>query len=202
MSTDFTPTRNGLHFSNSFVNPVITIPGVGTINTYGLCGGMSFASLDYYHPQLPIPTHTPATYLDLRLSSGISTNPAASATLGDVVELGFTVSNDGDYAAHLQALDASVIGPLGDDLDALFTSAARRRTLLPAAASRTSLRTTASERTREPTSSSRGTSPASASGSRCRRAPREPQLPPCSTPVERSRVRKLRTVVLTVSPSF
>jgi hypothetical protein len=277
MSTDFTPTRNGFHFPNAFVNPVITIPGVGAINTYGLCGGMSFASLDYYHAQLPIPTHTAAdfpgsasvppvgsrlrqyifdrqlnsfdptvnpsvhkfitqalpigrtcyevtvqdewplitaaldggqpvplgliaesinptsshqvvatgydpspkriqiydcnhpdtfvtlllddtaqvvkestgdrwqglfleqyvradpTYLDLRLSSGISTNPASSGTLGDLVEVGFTVRNDGDHPAHLQALDASVIGPLGDDLDAIFASDGTSANLAPGA---------------------------------------------------------------------
>jgi hypothetical protein len=266
MSTDFTPTRNGFHFPNSFVNPVVTLPGFGTISTYGLCGGMSFASLDYYHARLPIPTHIAAdfpggasvppvgsrlrqyifdrqlnsfdpavnpsvhkfitqalpigrtcyqvtvqdewplitaaldggqpvplgliaesinrtnshqvvatgydpspkriqiydcnhpnrfitmllddadqvvkestgerwmglfleqyvqanpTYLDFRLSVGINSNPSATATLGDLVEVGFTVRNDGDDTAHLQALDASATGPLGEDLDGLFTS--------------------------------------------------------------------------------
>jgi hypothetical protein len=266
MSTDFTSTRNRFHFPNSFVNPIITLPRVGTINTSGLCGGMSFASLDYYHAGLPIPTHIAADFpggasvppvgsrlrqyifdrqlnsfdptvnpsvhkfitqalpigrtcyevtvedewplitaavdggqpvplgliaesvnptnshqvvasgydpspkriqiydcnhpdtfitlllddasqvvkesagerwmglfleqyvpkdptdLDLRLSLGINTNPGATATPQRSGRGRLTVRNDGDYAAHLQALDVSVIGPLGEDLDGLFTS--------------------------------------------------------------------------------
>jgi hypothetical protein len=265
MATDFTPTRNGFHFPNSFVNPVVTVAGT-TINTFGLCGGMSFASLDYYHAGIPVPTHTAfdfpgsasvppvgnrlrqyifdrqlasfdptintsvhkfvtqafpigrtayevtvqdewplitaaldggqpvplgliaesinptnshqvvatgfepspkrifiydcnhpdtfvtlllddgaqvvkestgdrwaglfleqyvqadPTYVDLRLSLGVNTNPSSGATLGDLVEVGFSVRNDGDFAAHLQALDASVLGPAGEDLDSLFLS--------------------------------------------------------------------------------
>lgn len=60
--TDFSPRRHGFHFVNAFTNPVITIPGVGTLNTYGLCGGMSFASLDYYHAPRPVPTHVGADF--------------------------------------------------------------------------------------------------------------------------------------------
>lgn len=50
--TKFDPKIHGFHFSNNFVNHV-----VGDINTYGLCGGMAFASLDYYFAGMPIPTH-------------------------------------------------------------------------------------------------------------------------------------------------
>jgi hypothetical protein len=264
--SDFTATRCGFHFPNNFINHVDIIPAVGSITTSGLCGGMSFAALDYYHASLPVPTHvaadfpasggvppdpsrlrnyifkrqldtfnpginpsahkfitqalpigrtcyqvtvqdewplitaaldggqpvplgliarsidptqchqivatdytaspkkiqiydcnnpdTPATlllddsaqmvkestgdnwaglfleqyqqanptYLDLRLSQGISTNPSGTATVGDIVEAGFTVRNDGEARAHLLSLDASVIGPNGEDLDSLFTS--------------------------------------------------------------------------------
>jgi hypothetical protein len=265
MATDFTPTRHGFHFTNSFTNPVVTLPGIGTINTYGLCGGMSFASLDYYHAGSPVPTHGPhdfpggsvppvgsrlyqylfdrqlasfnplvnpsvhkfitmvvpigrttyevtvqdewplvraaldtgqpqplgliaqainptkshqvvatgyetspkqihiydcnypdtadtlelddaaqvvhestgdtwaglfleqysaesPTYHDIRLSLGIGTLPAGSATLGDIVEAGFRIRNDGDFTAHVASLDASVRGPQGEDLDSTFFS--------------------------------------------------------------------------------
>jgi hypothetical protein len=57
MSTDFDPALHGFHFPNSFVNNVASIPFVGTITTYGLCGGMSFKALDYYLGSTPIPTH-------------------------------------------------------------------------------------------------------------------------------------------------
>jgi hypothetical protein len=279
MKTDFTPKRNGFHFPNSFVNPNELIPGYGTITTYGLCGGMSFASLDYYHAGRPIPTHIagdfpggaevppvgdilyqyiydrqlnsfnpfanpsvikfitqaqgllgrtcyevtvqdewplitaaldsgqpvplgliaesidptkshqvvatgydpspkqiqiydciyPDTditlllddagqvvrestgdqwkglfleqyqqqdpiYLDLGLSVGINTNPSATATVGNPVEVGFSVKNYGFYPAHLQALDASVSGPLGEDLDGLFTSVGTPATFASGAA--------------------------------------------------------------------
>ena len=60
--TAFTPQRHGFHFSNSFVNPIVTIPGLGTISTYGLCGGMSMAALDYYHSATPVPTHVPSDF--------------------------------------------------------------------------------------------------------------------------------------------
>jgi hypothetical protein len=62
------------------------------------------------------------TYVDLRLSVGIDTNPSGTATVGDLVEAGFTVRNDGDHMAHLKSLDASVTGPGGEDLDFLFAS--------------------------------------------------------------------------------
>jgi hypothetical protein len=36
---------------------VATLPGFGPINTFGLCGGMSFAALDYYWAGATVPTH-------------------------------------------------------------------------------------------------------------------------------------------------
>jgi len=276
-STQFTPTRHGFHFANSFTNPVITLPGVGTINTYGLCGGMSFASLDYYHAGVPVPTHegpdfpggagvpevgsrlqqyiydrqltsfnptvnpsivkfvtqalpvgrtayevsvedewplitqeldagTPVpvgliadsanpanshqvvaigydedprqlhiydcnhpdmavrlvldgaanivnassgetwlgffleqyeqadpTYVDVRLAAGITTNPSGATSLGAGVEVGFRVENMGDYDAHLAALDASMRGPGGEDMDGVFVSNGASADLTPGA---------------------------------------------------------------------
>ena len=54
--TDFDPKKHGFHFSNEFVNDVCDTP-FGKITTEGRCGGMAFASLDYYYAKLPIPTH-------------------------------------------------------------------------------------------------------------------------------------------------
>jgi len=61
-ATPFTPQRHGFHFVNNFVNTVLTLPGYGPITTSGLCGGMSFASLDYYNANMPVPTHTGADF--------------------------------------------------------------------------------------------------------------------------------------------
>ena len=60
--TQFSPRRHGFHFPNDFVNPVVTIPGVGTVTTSGLCGGMTFSSLDYFHASMPVPTHVPGDF--------------------------------------------------------------------------------------------------------------------------------------------
>jgi hypothetical protein len=52
--TDFRPDRHGFNFSNAFVNNVIF-----DIKTKGRCGGMAYASLDYYFADRPIPTYGP-----------------------------------------------------------------------------------------------------------------------------------------------
>jgi hypothetical protein len=73
--TNFDVQKNGFSFDNYFVLPfptTIKLPLVGEIDiktaVYGLCGGMSFASLDYYHagkptPDFPSPAELPASYL-------------------------------------------------------------------------------------------------------------------------------------------
>jgi hypothetical protein len=60
--TNFDVQKNGFNFDNSFVLPfptVIKIPLVGEVDikaaVYGLCGGMSFASLDYHYAGKPTP---------------------------------------------------------------------------------------------------------------------------------------------------
>ncbi len=60
--TNFTSNRNGFHFPNAFVNHVLKLPGIGEITTFGRCGGMAFAALDYYHADFPIPTHVTADF--------------------------------------------------------------------------------------------------------------------------------------------
>ncbi|POY38473.1 hypothetical protein C3K47_03510 [Solitalea longa] len=48
---DFDPQRDGFHFPNNFVN----YPR--TLNTKGLCGGMSLAVFNYWRSKIPVPTH-------------------------------------------------------------------------------------------------------------------------------------------------
>ncbi len=60
--TQFVAEQNGFRFVNSFALPFptqIKLPLLGEINlekvVYGLCGGMSFAALDYYYAGRPVP---------------------------------------------------------------------------------------------------------------------------------------------------
>jgi hypothetical protein len=53
---DFVPDRDGFHYPNAFVNVIAKLPGFGTIETGGRCGGMAYAALDYwFNGRLPIP---------------------------------------------------------------------------------------------------------------------------------------------------
>jgi hypothetical protein len=53
---DFVPERDGFHFANEFVNVIAKVPGYGTLETGGRCGGMAYAALDYwFNGRLPIP---------------------------------------------------------------------------------------------------------------------------------------------------
>src|SRR6266487_4635077 len=56
-TTDFEPERDGFHFRNSFVNVILDLPGL-RLETWGRCGGMAYAALDYYFSRLPIPCYT------------------------------------------------------------------------------------------------------------------------------------------------
>ncbi len=73
--TSFNVPNNGFKFVNSFVLPfptTIQLPLMKEIDVktiiYGLCGGMSFAALDYYNANHPVPPYTdgnalPPSYL-------------------------------------------------------------------------------------------------------------------------------------------
>jgi hypothetical protein len=59
----FQPSLHGFRFPNHFdEQPIltVTVPLLGEFNlgdaSYGLCGGMTFATLDYWKADLPIPT--------------------------------------------------------------------------------------------------------------------------------------------------
>jgi hypothetical protein len=66
----FASVQHGFHFVNSFqlpFPPTIQLPLVGDVNisnmVYGLCGGMCFATLDYYYAGLPVPDYKSAEEL-------------------------------------------------------------------------------------------------------------------------------------------
>lgn len=54
--TNFTPSEHGFHFGNNFINKIIST-SFGDIESQGRCGGMAFASLDYYFSGIAIPAH-------------------------------------------------------------------------------------------------------------------------------------------------
>ncbi len=56
MIINFLPSKHGFHFGNNFVNKIIHT-SFGKIESRGRCGGMAFASLDYYFSNMDIPTH-------------------------------------------------------------------------------------------------------------------------------------------------
>jgi hypothetical protein len=70
--TDFDSATNGFHFANDFTTLVLPASFFGSLGSTalssivipvdGLCGGMAFAALDYYHSGFPVPTHQTADY--------------------------------------------------------------------------------------------------------------------------------------------
>ncbi|MCM3569915.1 MIR domain-containing protein [Neobacillus mesonae] len=54
----FDPAVHGFLFPNRFVNTVAKIPGYGEVKTFGRCGGMAFAALDYFLKGMPVPKYT------------------------------------------------------------------------------------------------------------------------------------------------
>jgi hypothetical protein len=59
--TWFDPNRHGFAFANLFdFRLAFDVPWLGAIDlgsiVYGLCGGMCFAALDYWHAGIPVPT--------------------------------------------------------------------------------------------------------------------------------------------------
>ena len=61
--TDFSAQHHGFGFVNHFkFSFEFKLPFAGSINlghiVYGLCGGMCFAALDYFHAGKPLPTRT------------------------------------------------------------------------------------------------------------------------------------------------
>lgn len=66
MKTSFSPSKHGFHFGNHFVNKIIHT-SFGKIESWGRCGGMSFASLDYYFANITMPTHESKDFPDKKV---------------------------------------------------------------------------------------------------------------------------------------
>jgi len=65
VNTTFNVTSNGFKFVNNFILPfptTIQLPLLKEIDVksvvYGLCGGMSFAALDFFYAKRPVPSYT------------------------------------------------------------------------------------------------------------------------------------------------
>ena len=84
-TTSFSPTTHGFHFANNFANAILTVPvpgGSKTFSTYGRCGGMAYASLDYFWNRMAVPTHSSRPSPTAKLL-GIDDFPgSSSATAG------------------------------------------------------------------------------------------------------------------------
>jgi hypothetical protein len=67
-TTGYEPRRYAFRFPNDFVNVVWSgrlPPGIGKRvewSTDGRCGGMAFASLDFFHLRIPVPPLTPSNF--------------------------------------------------------------------------------------------------------------------------------------------
>jgi len=81
--TAFSSVEHGFKFANDFVNSVVRIPSASIdFKTFGRCGGMAFAALDYWYNRLPIPQNsslpvdgTPlSTYISKRLDVSLILN--------------------------------------------------------------------------------------------------------------------------------
>jgi hypothetical protein len=60
-STGFSPSRDGFHFRNDFVNQLMLM-GFISFESNGLCGGMALAALRYHLHRVPIPNHRPEDF--------------------------------------------------------------------------------------------------------------------------------------------
>lgn len=77
MKTSFSPTLNGFHFGNYFVNKIIQT-SFGKIESRGRCGGMAFASLDYYFSNIQMISHESKDFPDKKV-------PPDKSILGDYI---------------------------------------------------------------------------------------------------------------------
>src|SRR5262245_30775460 len=86
--TKFDPAKHGFRFVNSFQNDFI--PALN-IRTSGLCNGMSYAALDYYFANRPVPnqTYRPANRTPLQSYLYDRNVTSIKRNLDKWIELGF-----------------------------------------------------------------------------------------------------------------
>lgn len=93
--TDFDPARHGFRFANMFTYLFGELvsglpPGVRDIKLAGLCGGMCYTALDYYHnrrpipqqPYMPAPGHAMWEYIKTRQVTSVTSNMDRWVELG------------------------------------------------------------------------------------------------------------------------
>jgi hypothetical protein len=142
-STTFLPSRHGLAFDNSWpTGPAVSVPlGIGVLGIgnagRGLCGGMVFAALDYWHAETTPPTGRPEAGTALfrfivrrlvdswRVPAGVlryyrwmllpdHDRPAASGRRADARRAGVARRTTVDHWPAVKGmLDAGVPAPLG-----------------------------------------------------------------------------------------
>jgi hypothetical protein len=126
----FNPVEHGFAFANAFTNHLVHVPALGLdVATRGRCGGMAFASLDYWHNGLAVPDSSTlpvdgtlvADYVMARM------NDSAIANAAKNVQFLLTPDNptwlqgigvarqtrEQEYPRLKQALDAGTPVPIG-----------------------------------------------------------------------------------------
>jgi hypothetical protein len=94
--TAFNSVQHGFKFPNSFANSVVNIPELKIdFKTFGRCGGMAFAALDYWYNRFPMPQDsslpvdgTPlSTYISKRLDVSLILNGPRNAAVAVAPDL-------------------------------------------------------------------------------------------------------------------
>jgi hypothetical protein len=84
--TAFLPSLHGFHFPNQFVNVMANTP-FGPITTGGRCGGMAYASLDYFFHHTPVPNCVDNAILGVHDFSASNGVPPDGTVLADFILL-------------------------------------------------------------------------------------------------------------------
>ncbi|CAN93643.1 N-terminal domain intergin-like repeats and c-terminal-cell wall-associated hydrolase domain [Sorangium cellulosum So ce56] len=96
--TSFAPTRHGFRFANGFPN--VTIAGIN-FGFQGLCGGMSWAALDYFHAS----EHTP----DQTTKPDVNADPLGIFIMSRHIQASLNSSNVGHWMPMLLNPDDNAV---------------------------------------------------------------------------------------------
>ena len=102
VNTAFASERHGFQFVNRFeFSLALQLPFVGSINlgsiVYGLCGGMCFAALDYFHLGRAVPTQSDVEQIDPELEGYLMRRQLDSMSLPVVPKvIEWMLRDDGD----------------------------------------------------------------------------------------------------------
>jgi hypothetical protein len=128
-TTTFRPVAHGFKFANGFANSVVHVPSLNIdFKTFGRCGGMAFASLDYWYNRLPLPQDASlpvdgtslSTYISKRLDVSLILNAprnlaiAIAPDMPDLVNKGVArAMREEDFPALKQLIDQGKPWPIG-----------------------------------------------------------------------------------------